>query len=114
MENNPELAAGDLDRRVILQSPVYNEFEDEITAWTDAAETWAAINPQFAREQKESGRTIALTNVEITIRNSKRFAIDSRWRIQEKRAGGVTYQIEGILDPLRRGAQVRMQCREID
>lgn len=110
---NPELEAGRLDQRVILQSPVYNEFEDEITAWTAEGETWAAVNPQFAREQNESSRTVALKTVEVTIRKSKRFAIDPRWRIEHKRLG-VTYQIEGILDPLGRGAQLRMQCREIE
>lgn len=106
---NPELKAGELDKRVTLQMPVLNDEQDEIVSWTDVATVWAGIEPKTGVEQDGSGRIVATTDVMVTLRF--RGDIDQRWRIKETHTG-VVYEIRSITDPLRRGAGLTLQCRE--
>jgi len=106
---DPEIAAGSLDARVALLAPVYNEpIEDEITSWQTIDHVWAAINPNYAMEQNESGRTIMVVQTPIVIRY--RPDIDARWRVQW---GSHTYEVEGILNVQTRNAQLQLLCKEI-
>jgi SPP1 family predicted phage head-tail adaptor len=108
MARDPSLAAGDLDRRVTLLQPLYNEFEDEIVAWNPAATVWAAVNPTFGMETNEAGRETVNVLVSVVIRY--RSDVDHRWRIQD---GPHLYDITGITDITRRRVQLTMSCQEV-
>lgn len=108
MVKNPEIYAGDLDRRVTLLSPVYNPHEDEITEWAPVANVWASIGPNYGQEQTKGGRTVATTLVPIVIRY--RADVDARWRILYR---AKTYEVEALLDKSMRGAQLQLSCKEV-
>ena len=100
--------AGDLDTRVTLLSPVYNEFEDEIVDWTPVTEVWAAINPSYGQEMTGSDRTVSVLQVPIVIRF--RTDIDSRWRVRDRNH---EYEIKAIVDVARMGVQLQLICDEV-
>jgi SPP1 family predicted phage head-tail adaptor len=106
--NNPEIEAGQLDKRVTLLKPIYNDFEDEIVDWEPVADVWASIAPNWAQEIDEARRTVAIQQLPIVIRY--RSDIDARWRIRDE---GRTYEIEGPLDIQRRKAQLQLNCRGV-
>jgi SPP1 family predicted phage head-tail adaptor len=105
----PGIDAGTLDKRVTLLAPVYNEFEDEIVDWRPVEEVWAGINANYGREQESSGRTIALTDLPLTIRY--RSDVDKRWRVQ---FGGRLFDINGILNTLERNERLTLLCQEVE
>jgi len=105
---DPTIAAGDLDRRVSLLRPLYNEFEDEITAWEEAAKVWAGIDPTYAQESNEAGRETINLMVTIVIRYRR--DIDARWRIQDREH---LYDITGIQDIARRRVRLALLCQEV-
>lgn len=105
---DPNLAAGDLDRRVELLSPVYNPEGDEIVAWDVVDTVWAAIAPTVGMEQTESGRTVAVLQVTMAIRY--RPDIDPRWRVS---GDGRLWEIVGVVNVLNRRAQLQLNCKEI-
>lgn len=108
---NPELSAGDLDKRVTLEMPILNEEQDEITGWAGVATVWAAIAPAAGAEQDASGRVVALLQTVITIRMQG--AIDSRWRVRETYTG-VIYEILAITNTQRRNAGLVLTCRRVE
>jgi SPP1 family predicted phage head-tail adaptor len=105
---DPSIAAGDLDKRVTLLSPVYNEAGDEIVDWTAATDVWAGIDTVVAMEPNEAGRQIAVTMLQIVIRY--RTDIDARWRIQDHEH---LYEIKGMQDIARRRVHLELTCEEI-
>ena len=105
---DPTIGAGDLDKRVTLLAPVYNEFEDEITGYQPAAEIWAAVDPDMGVETDQAGRTIETVMVNIYIRY--RSGIDARWRIQDHEH---LYEIKGVWDIARRRIQLQLTCQEV-
>jgi SPP1 family predicted phage head-tail adaptor len=106
---DPTLGAGDLDKRVTLLKPIYNEpIEDEIIGYDPVTDVWAAVDPAFAQEINEGGRTVATKIVAVVIRY--RTDIDERWQIQDH---GHTYQIRGIADIARRRIQLELTCEEV-
>ena len=107
-ERDPEISAGELDKRVTLLQPVYNAPEDEIPGWNPVADVWASIAPNYAMEVNEAGRTVAVVSAPIVIRF--RSDIDHRWRVQW---GTHLYEIEGIVDVAARGAQLQLNCKEV-
>lgn len=102
------ISAGDLNRRVALMSPVYNEYSDEITDWQLAATVWAAVLPNFAQEQVQSERTIEVILAFVVIRY--RADIDARWRVVDKEH---TYEITGIVDAMRARQKLVLSCKEV-
>ena len=106
--SHPEISAGDLDKRVTLLKPTYNEFEDEIVAWEPVTNVWAGVSPNFAQETTEAGREVATVLVAITIRY--RTDIDARWRIQDHEH---TYEIKGMQDTTRRRVRLELSCQEV-
>jgi SPP1 family predicted phage head-tail adaptor len=105
---NPEVYAGDLDRRVTLLSPVYSDYQDEIIDWTPVADVWASMTPNFGQEINEAGRTVAVSQIPVVIRY--RADIDARWRLQ---MGTRFFEIAAILNPLERRAQLQLTCKEV-
>jgi SPP1 family predicted phage head-tail adaptor len=106
----PEINAGDLDRRVTLLRPVYadDNYQDEIASWEPAVEVWAAVNPEKLRELNEASRTVSETGVPIVIRY--RPGIDARWRVRERER---EYEITSIVDIARRHVQLQLNCEEV-
>jgi SPP1 family predicted phage head-tail adaptor len=105
---DPTIGSGDLDKRVTLLSPVYNPEGDEIVSWTAVSDVWAGIDPTFAQEINEAGRTVETVMLTIIIRY--RPDIDSRWRIQDHEH---TYEIKGLEDIARRRVQLQISCQEV-
>ena len=107
---NPLLNAGDLDRRVSLMKPLYNEWEDDITGWELIDRVWAAVEPVSPQpaERDESERMTSHTSVTVVIRY--RSDIDARWRIED---GPHTYEVLGLADIARRRVQLRLACQEV-
>ena len=90
---DPTIAAGDLDKRITLLAPVYNDYDDD------------AVVPQ---ETNEAGRQIEITLLSIVIRYRR--DIDARWRIQDHEH---LYQIKGIQDVARRRVHLELSCQEV-
>jgi len=107
---DPNLAAGELDRRVTLLAPVYsNEFQDEISDWQAMTDVWATVEPGTGGiEVTEAERTVQTVITEITIRY--RTDIDARWRVQDREH---VYEIRGIADIVRRRATLVLNCMEV-
>lgn len=104
----PEISAGSLDKRVTLQRPVYNEFQDEIVDWETVTKVWASVQPSYSQEATEASRTVETGIVAIVIRY--RTDIDARWRIQDQ---GHTYEVTGMQDITRRRVQLSIACKEV-
>lgn len=102
------MAAGDLDKRVTLMRPIYNDIQDEIIDWEPVAEVWALVEPGFSQEINEAGRTVAIGTVTVTMRY--RPDIDARWQIVDHEH---TYQIRGMSDVARRRVQLQITCEEV-
>jgi SPP1 family predicted phage head-tail adaptor len=106
---DPGINAGNMDRRVTLFAPVYNEpIEDEITGWKRITDVWAEFNPNFGHEVISAGRTVALGETNIIIRY--RTDIDARWQIQYR---GRTFKIGGIVNVLERNEQLSLNVQEV-
>lgn len=105
---DPTIGSGDLDKRVTLLQPVYNAAGDEITQYAPVTQVWAAVDPAFAQEVTEAGRTVATKIVAIVIRHRR--DIDARWRVQDHEH---TYRIHGIADIARRRIQLELTCSEV-
>ena len=105
---DPTVGAGELDKRVMLLKPLYNEFEDEVVGWEEVTKVWAGIDPNFAMELNESGRQVGSVLVGIVIRY--RSDIDGRWRIQDN---GHLYEIKGMQDIARRRVRWLLSCQEV-
>jgi SPP1 family predicted phage head-tail adaptor len=100
--------AGALDKRVVLLQPVYNASGDEISDWVAAATVWAAVEPVYAQEMTEAARMVETSLVTVTIRY--RSDVNARWRILDHEH---TYQIRGLVDPLRRRERLMLRCAEV-
>lgn len=104
----PELNAGDLDRRVRLLRPLYNEYEDEITGWEEVTQVWASVEPETKSEIREGERSVMVAAVPIVIRY--RTDIDARWRVQDR---DHVYEILSLADISRRRVQLELTCQEV-
>jgi SPP1 family predicted phage head-tail adaptor len=105
---DPTLGSGDMDRRVTLLQPVYNDFQDEITDWQPVSDVWAAVDPDMAQELTESDRTVETVMITMYIRYRKDVA--ASWRIQDHEH---TYEIKGALDIARRRVTLQLNCEEV-
>lgn len=103
---DPRISAGELDRRVTLLKPVYNEFSDEIIDWQPVMDVWAAMEPLQSLEMGEAISTICNTDVTVIIRY--RDDIDARWRVQHR---NFVYQVRGMLNVIARRERLEMSCR---
>jgi SPP1 family predicted phage head-tail adaptor len=105
---DPTVGAGELDKRVMLLMPLYNDSEDEIVGWQEVAKVWAGIDPNFAMELNEAGRQVQSVLISIVIRY--RADIDPRWRIQDHEH---LYEIKGMQDIARRRVRWLLSCQEV-
>jgi SPP1 family predicted phage head-tail adaptor len=105
---DPTIGAGDLDKRVTLLQPVYNEFADEIVDWTPVASVWAGVDPDQGMEVNEAGRTVETVIITMFIRYRR--DVDARWRVQDHEH---LYEIKGITDIARRRVQLQLSLMEV-
>jgi SPP1 family predicted phage head-tail adaptor len=78
------MKAGDLNRRVTLQSPsgISDALGERTTVWTDQTSVWASINPLTVREILAAGELHSETSHRVRIRYSLLAStITSAWRI---------------------------------
>ena len=89
------LAAGRLNKRIILQSPVLDQDSATgavATVWADQASVWAAIEPVSVRDFVAADERQSRVIARIVIRH--RADVDASWRVTH---GGKVYQIVGVL-----------------
>ena len=103
---DPRINAGDLDRRVTLLKPIYNDWSDEIVDWQAVITVWASIEPIQSLEMGEALSTIA--NTDMTIRIRYRDDVDARWRIRHR---NFVYQVRGLMNVIARREQLELACR---
>lgn len=103
--------AGDLDKRVTLLSPVYNEHQDEIVDWTPVTTVWAAIASADAQlnEPTESGRSVAVKRIDVTMRY--RADINATWRLA---LGSRIFEVLGMRNARELNVRLDVECREVD
>jgi len=107
-QRSAPINAGDLDRRVALLTPQFNDDADEITGWFQVAEVWAAVLPGAGLEIDEASRVVGTTAVNVIIRY--RSDIDTRWRIQDREH---LYEVRGKTDVERQRVQLSLACVEV-
>jgi SPP1 family predicted phage head-tail adaptor len=105
---DPTIGSGDLDKRVTLLQPVYNQFQDEIVSYQPVADVWAAVEPDMAMEVNESGRTVETIMVNMYMRYRRDVA--ASWRIQDHEH---VYEIKGMMDIARRRVTLQLNCQEV-
>ncbi|MBP9035947.1 MAG: phage head closure protein [Comamonadaceae bacterium] len=89
------LAAGRLNKRVTLQSPVLDQDTATgalATVWADQAVVWAAIEPISVRDFIAADERQSRVTARIVIRH--RSDVDASWRVTH---GSKVYQIVGVL-----------------
>ena len=89
------LAAGRLNKRVTLQSPVLDQDTATgalATVWADQAVVWAAIEPISVRDFIAADERQSRVTARIVMRY--RAGVDASWRVAH---GGKIYQIVGVL-----------------
>jgi len=106
---DPGLNTGELDQRLTLLKPVYNEWNDEIVSYLPTVTVWGSVDYQFGREQTEAARGIGLTDIVVRIRWGPE--IDKRYRLEHR---SNTYEVVGILNILARNEQLRLQCKWVE
>jgi SPP1 family predicted phage head-tail adaptor len=107
---SPEVWSGDLDRRISLLRPLFNQWQDEIIGWEKVADVWAGFNSTYGYEIMASLRTIMIVQITVVIRY--RNDIDQRWRLKDEQ--GITYEINGMLNTLNRYSQWQLLCTRVD
>ncbi|MEO8501891.1 MAG: phage head closure protein [Vicinamibacteria bacterium] len=105
------MKAGDLRHRVTIQKRPDPQTQDStgevVTAWTDLASVWAAIDPQSGSESVEQDARVAQVTHSVRIRRRADVRPDMRLY-----ASGRTFEIVAVLDSNKPG-QVRLPCREV-
>lgn len=105
------LAAGKLDKRVILQEQSVTQDPDtgeQLVIWVDVIPLWAHIRPISAREFRASAAKQAETTVDITIRY--RNGLTAKMRFLHK---GKIYNIHGLLPDEKSGVEyLTIPCSE--
>ena len=88
------LSIGELDRRIIIQSPTQTKdaYGDSISTWATAYTVWAKIEWKKSDRDEESQELVNTTDVIFYIRNLG-VTIKSTYRIEWEDA---IYQINGI------------------
>lgn len=104
------MPAGQLNRRVTLQSPTKTrgaDFSDPQTTWSTAATVWAAVEPLRGREYvAQMEQQLA---VEVRVRIRYRADVDSTWRVGY---GSKVYEIVTVIDVKSAHDQLELMCRE--
>jgi SPP1 family predicted phage head-tail adaptor len=103
---DPRINAGDLDQRVGLLAPLYNDAGDEIVSWTLIDTVWASVDANLTLEQTEGQRTVANTDFVIQIRY--RDDIDARFRLTHRNN---TYEVLGQMNIISRRERLELICR---
>jgi len=99
-----------LRNRVIMQQnqPTINAFGEETEQWVDIATVWAAVEPIKGREFFAAQKENAETTVIISIRYRKGISSDMRILFDNK-----IFEINVIIDPDERHAELQIMCREL-
>lgn len=106
------MKAGDLNKRVLLQSPTgtRDAVGERSTTWIDVATVWAAIRPMSAREQLVAAQRQHDTSHVIEIRHSSAVAaLDASWRLV---FGARIFTIDGVLNDRERNEKLILYCSE--
>lgn len=99
--------AGDLDRRIALQSPTVTIAADggQSTAWADEAVVWAKVVQKNSGEDESNRKLIAVRTLEITIRYYSGFS--NTWSVVYE---GNRYRIRGAAAEIGRRAYLQFEA----
>tara|TARA_Y100000310_G_scaffold239557_1_gene243185 strand:- start:2731 stop:3075 length:345 start_codon:yes stop_codon:yes gene_type:complete len=103
---------GELDRRVQILTPVYEEGVGgdpaKVASWSVAHTVWARYESKVAGEQASDGRLRSKTSALFTIRHGHE--VDSTMRV---RMSGRDYRIESVAE-VARNRTVEISAESID
>lgn len=106
------LQAGKLRHRIVIeqQTTTQGTMGGVIKAWTTFATVWAAIDPQWGKEEIKADKNTAETGVRILIRYLD--GVNPSMRVRWAR-GAKTYDIVTVLPSQERRVETQLICREV-
>lgn len=111
------LRAGDLDRWIRIETPIYatSEFGDrrKVTGWSKVVRAKGKRADVPGRELVQGGAERAEFTTRFMIRDPK-CALDPRMRVIDETAGGQVFSIYSIPGMAERGAGFEVLCRNAD
>ncbi len=107
------LAAGALNRRVIIEQPVETRdpnYSAVTRTWQTLATVWAAVEPLQGRELERNREMGSEITLRVRVRYSTTTAaVTSKARINH---GGRLYEIQAVLNPMDDRQQLHLLCAE--
>lgn len=103
-----DLRAGDLDQRVTIETPDYNDRGDEIEGHTNPVTVWASVEPLRGLEAVEAARETSQVDTRIRIRY--RTGMDTAKRVTH---GAVKYDVRSVRDVNGARKTLELMCRMV-
>lgn len=106
------IAAGKLDKRVLLQRPENSKdsFGGIVSTWTDVGRLWANLSYLSGREFLKNGLNAESCNVTVQVRKSKLTAgISPEWRLVYQ---GEIFNIQAVLPDSVHAEVINLPCIE--
>jgi SPP1 family predicted phage head-tail adaptor len=103
------MRAGKLRQRVTIQSQTTarDDFGGETVTWSDVATVWASIEPLNGREYMAAQQLQTAVTTRIRVRY-----IDGVTAAMRVKADDVAYDIQSVINPNDRGAELTLMCIE--
>ena len=108
------MRAGKLRHRITIQqkAETLNAYGEPIYTWSTKAKVWASIEPASGREYIEGGRQAQDVTHQVTMRHQTGITPEMRVSFVDRTNSTRTFDIERVLEPLVRGVELQLMCRE--
>jgi len=106
------MKAGDLNKRVILQSPTgaRDALGERVTTWTNVATVWARVRPLSGKELMIAGQQQSATSHVVEIRYSATVkAVNNSWRVL---FGSRILVVDNVINPDESNEKLMLYCTE--
>lgn len=109
------MRAGPLRNRVIIQEATQSadSFGQPIETWATKYTVWASINPLTGRERELLGLQSQDVGYRIATRYQANVTPSMRVTWTDREANARTFDIEQVIEPMAKGEQLVLMCREI-
>lgn len=109
MRSTSTFRAGELDKRITLQSPSVTQDEagQPLTTWTDTATVWAHVLHETGMGAIKSGQDMSVVKASIRIRKR---AVNAGERVM---FGSQAYDIKAVL-PDTQGVFIDLACEAVN
>jgi SPP1 family predicted phage head-tail adaptor len=103
--------AGDLSRRITIQSPSesQDEYGQPTQDWTDVCSTWASIRAATSKEVYAASSFVSQVSHIVTIRWRAGIAAKQRILYRDR-----TFEVQGVSDPDESRVCLNLLCIEIN